>query len=133
MTTNPGRAPLSDLEIPAPDGARSLARIGQVLGDAGVGLEGGGMWSGVAHYLVADADTAVSALAAAGIGPVLARPAVLAELDADVPGALGRMMQRLSSAGVPLRGQYSDHGNRKVLVVDDVTAARAALDSGSPR
>ena len=70
MLTDPGRASLPDLEIPASDGARSLARIGQVLGDAGVGLEGGGMWSGVA---------------------------------------------------------------RKVLVVDDVTAARAALDSGSAR
>jgi hypothetical protein len=88
------------------------------------------MWSGVAHYLVEDAAAAASALAAAGIGPVLARAAVVAELDADVPGALGRMMQRLSTAGVRLHGQYSDHGNRKVLIVDDADAARAALDAG---
>lgn len=116
-----------DIEIPAPDGARSLARIGQILGDAGVGLEGGGMWSGTAHYLVEDAETAVSALLAAGIGPVVARQALIAELDADVPGALGRMMRRLVAANVRLRGQYSDHGNRKVLIVDDADAARAAL------
>jgi hypothetical protein len=118
-----------DIEVAAPDGAQSLARIGQVLGQAGVGLEGGGMWAGVAHYLVEDAPLAVAALSAAGIGPVLARAVLIAELDADVPGALGRMMQRLSAAGVRLHGQYSDHQNRKVLIVDDVDAARAALEA----
>jgi hypothetical protein len=119
-----------DIEVPAPDGADSLARIGQVLGAAGVGLEGGGMWSGVAHYLVNDAGRAIEALAVAGIVPVMAREVVIAELDADVPGALGRMMARLSAVGVRLQAQYSDHDNRKVLIVDDVAAARAALDAG---
>lgn len=119
-----------DLEIPAPDGARSLARIGSALGAAGVGLEGGGMWSGTAHYLVADADTALQALRAAGLGPARARPALVVELDADVPGALGRLMERLAAAPVRLQGQYSDHDNRKVLLVDDVAAARGALRVG---
>jgi hypothetical protein len=116
-----------DVEISAPEGATSLARIGGLLGEAGVGLEGGGMWSGVAHYLVADADRATQALAEAGLGPVVAREVVLAELDADVPGALGRMMTTLAEAGVVLLGQYSDHDNRKVLIVDDAEAARTAL------
>ncbi|MBF4635765.1 amino acid-binding protein [Agreia pratensis] len=116
-----------DIELPAPDGARSLAHIGTLLGEAGVGLEGGGMWAGVAHYLVADAQLAMVALAEAGMGPVVAREAVLAELDADMPGALGRMMTALAEADVVLLAQYSDHDNRKVLVVDDVEAARAAL------
>ncbi|MGC4808791.1 hypothetical protein [Micromonospora sp. DT233] len=52
----------------------------------------------------------------------------MAELDADIPGALGRMMQRLSTAGVELHGQYSDHDNRKVLIVDAVDEARRALE-----
>ena len=56
-----------DLTIAAPDGAGSLAETGEVLGDAGVGLEGGGMWSAVAHYLVAEPQVAVQALAAAGV------------------------------------------------------------------
>lgn len=116
-----------DIEIAAPDGAASLARIGAVLGEAGVGLEGGGMWSGVAHYLVADAERARDALHDAGLGPVRLREAVLAELDVDRPGALGRMMTRLAAAGVVLHGQYSDHDNRKVLIVEDPAAARAAL------
>lgn len=120
-----------DIEIPAPDGADSLARIGRTLGDAGVGLEGGGMWSGAAHYLVEDAATAERALTAAGIGSVFARPAVIVELDADVPGALGMLMQRLSAAGIELLGQYSDHQNRKVLIVEDPDAARAVLHAGA--
>ncbi len=119
-----------DVEIPAPDGAASLHRIGACLGAAGVGLEGGGMWSGVAHYLVADPGAAAGALDAEGLGPVVVREVVLAELDADVPGALGRMMRTLSGAGVVLLGQYSDHDNRKVLLVEDVSAARRALEAG---
>ncbi|HXH35492.1 MAG TPA: hypothetical protein VNJ54_13985 [Plantibacter sp.] len=116
-----------DIEIEAPHGAASLVRIGQALGAAGVGLEGGGMWSGVAHYLIADPDAAVRALAAAGVGPVTVRPVVLAELDADVPGALGRMMAHLIDAGVTLHIQNSDHDNRNVLVVDDALRARSVL------
>lgn len=121
-----------DIEFPAPEGATSLALIGALLGEAGVGLEGGGMWAGVAHYLVADAELAMRALAQAGMGPVVAREAVLAEFDADVPGALGRMMSALAAADVVLLAQYSDHDNRKVLVVDDVWAARAALAEARP-
>lgn len=121
-----------DIEISAPDAAASLARIGRTLGEAGVGLEGGGMWSGVAHYLVADANRAKRALSAAGIGPVVGREVVVAELDADVPGSLGRMMHTLAEAGVVLLGQYSDHENRKVLVVDDAESARAALREARP-
>ena len=116
-----------DLAIAVPDGAQSLARIGAVLGAAGVGLEGGGMWAGQAHYLVADGEAARTALAAAGI-PVLAVHATLqVPLDADVPGALGRMMHQLGDAGVQVQVQYTDHDGRKVLVVDDLEAARAAV------
>jgi hypothetical protein len=121
-----------DIEIPAPAGAVSLARIGRTLGEAGVGLEGGGMWSGVAHYLVADADLAVRTLVEAGMGPAVVRDVVVAELDADVPGALGRMMNTLAEAGVDLLGQYSDHDNRKVLVVEDAQAVRDALRATVP-
>ncbi|WP_247046013.1 hypothetical protein [Arthrobacter rhizosphaerae] len=116
-----------DISLPVPDGARSLAGIGQVLGAAGVGLEGGGMWSGTSHYLVGNAAAAVSALDSAGYGPVMVQPVVIAELEADVPGALGLLMMRLAEAGVQLKAQYSDHDNRKILVVDDPKKARAVL------
>lgn len=118
---------MRDIEIPVTDGARSLAEVAQVLGNAAVGLEGGGMWSGIAHYLVEDGDAALRALDAAGISGAKQREVVIAELDVDVPGALGRMMAKLARAGVELDGQYSDHDNRKVLLVDDVSRATAAL------
>lgn len=116
-----------DIEIPAPDGAVSLRHIGNVLGAAGVSLEGGGLWSGMAHYLVEDGDRAAMALRDNGFHDVAVSPVVVVELDADVPGALGQLMDRLVVAGVALRGQYSDHDNRKVLLVDDLDAARRAL------
>jgi hypothetical protein len=122
-----GGAVKYDLTVAAPDGARSLAAIGSALGAAGVGLEGGGMWAGVAHYLIADPDAAGEALDAAGLSVLGVRPVLLVELDADVPGALGRLMTRLADAGVRLEVQYSDHDNRKVLVVDDPETARRAL------
>lgn len=125
MTGMYGR--MDDIECPAPAGAVSLAAIGSVLGTAGVGLEGGGMWSGTAHYLVEDGERAAVALAAADIGPVVVRPALIVPLDADVPGALGRLMEQLTAAGVRLEAQYSDHDNRKVLIVDDPEAAERAL------
>ncbi|WP_341995734.1 hypothetical protein MRBLWH7_002930 [Microbacterium sp. LWH7-1.2] len=118
---------MNDISVPAPDGAASLARIGAILGGAGISLEGGGMWSGVAHYLVADGDAAARELQSAGVDGVEVRPAVVVPLDADVPGALGWIMNRLAVGGIRLSAQYSDHDNRKVLVVDDPRAARAAL------
>ena len=118
---------MKDIAIAVPDGASSLAKVGEVLGAAGVGLEGGGMWSGVAHYLVDDADAAADALRRAGFEGVRVRETIVVPLEADVPGELGRMMHRLAAAGVELEVQYSDHDNRKVFVVDDPEAARAAL------
>ncbi|GGB26855.1 amino acid-binding protein [Flexivirga endophytica] len=116
-----------DVEIPAPDGATSLLRIGNTLGAAGVGLEGGGMWSGAAHYLVSDGEVAVKALRDNGFHEVAVTPVAVVELGADVPGALAGMMGELVDAGVVLHGQYSDHDNRKVLLVDDVDAAYDVL------
>ncbi|MBO3664777.1 hypothetical protein [Microbacterium stercoris] len=107
-------------------GAADLARIGGVLGRAGVGLEGGGMWGSITHYLVEDGRAAHAALTDAGWDEVEVREAAVVPLDADVPGALGRMMTRLADAGVELVAQYSDHHNRKVLV-GDADAIRAAL------
>ena len=54
-------------------------------------------------------------------------PALVVPLRADVPGELGRMMTVLADAGLAVTAQYSDHDNRKVIVVDDVERAREAL------
>lgn len=118
---------MKDICIRGVHTARDLAEIGRVLGGAGVGLEGGGAWEGVARYLVEDGEAARAALIDAGYSSPEVREAVVAPLDADVPGALGRLMSRLAESGAGLIAQYSDHDNRKVLVVDDPAAARAAL------
>ena len=115
-----------DVRIAGVRGAADLAHIGGALGRAGVGLEGGGMWGSVAHYLVEDGRAAHAALAGAGWHEVEVREAAVVPLDADVPGALGILMARLADAGIELVAQYSDHDNRKVLV-GDADAIRAAL------
>ena len=117
---------MNDLSIPVDDVAGDVSRIGAVLGIAGVGLEGGGVWAGQAHYLVADGDAAVVALEAAGISATSA-PALVVPLRADVPGEMGRMMSVLHDAGIRVDAQYSDHDNRKVFVVDDIERARTLL------
>lgn len=118
---------MNDISIPVDDIALDVARIGNALGAAGVGLEGGGVWGSAAHYLVDDGAAAVRALERAGIAGATSRDVLLAELPADRPGALGRMMTALADARVRVHAQYSDHDNRKVFVVDDVEAARRAL------
>ncbi len=106
--------------------ARDLAELGRVLGEAGVGLEGGGMWEGVARYLVDDGAAARAALLAAGFMRVEVSDVEVVPLDVDEPGALGRLVAGLVSSGADLVAQYSDHGNRKVLVMRDSGEQRAA-------
>ena len=118
---------MRDLAIAAPGGAASLERIGAVLGEAGVDLLGGGMWERTAHYLVADAAAATRALQDAGHDVIAVHEVLLVPLDADVPGALGRLMRQLVVADVRLDVQYTDHEGRKVLVVDDRTRAAHAM------
>lgn len=118
---------MNDINIPVHDIAADVARIGSVLGSAGVGLEGGGVWGDAAHYLVEDGEAAVRALADAGILDATRREVVVVSLPADRPGALGMMMTALADARVRVHAQYSDHDNRKVFVVDDIEATRRAL------
>ncbi|WP_157007181.1 amino acid-binding ACT domain-containing protein [Agromyces laixinhei] len=119
---------MDDIRVPVTEGAAGLARIGAILGEARVSLEGGGMWSGIAHYLVHDGRRAADVLTSADVRGVEVREAVVMPLAEDVPGELGRMMARLADAGVRLDAQYSDHDNRKVFVVDDPMTARAVLE-----
>jgi hypothetical protein len=111
---------LRDIEVLLEDRPGALAELGEVLGAAGVSLEGGGVFGhagvAVAHFLVADADRATSALEGAGIGPVSASEVVLLRLDQGTPGQLGQVTRLIADAGVNLRVQYSDHDNQLVLV-----------------
>lgn len=118
---------MNDICVAGVRTAQQLAEVASALGRAGIGLEGGGMWEGVARYLVDDGHAARAALDAAGYSDVEVRPALLVPLDADVPGALGRLMAELAASGADLVAQYSDHQNRKVLVMDDSVSGREML------
>lgn len=102
-------------------GPGSLADFGEILGEAGVSLEGGGLFTrdgaSIAHFLVDDPESARSALEAHGVGPVLIKEVVTTRLAQDVPGQLGAFTRRLADVGVEVLVMYSDHDHRLVLVV----------------
>src|SRR5215211_6655817 len=99
----------TDLTMYLDDEPGELARLGQVLGDAGVNIEGfcavtsGGGQSEV-HVLVEDVAAA------------------------DRPGELGQMSRKLGDAGVNIRLAYLATGTRLVFAADDFARAKAALD-----
>jgi len=116
-----------DLAARLPDRPGALGELGEVLGRAGVSLEGGGGFGGVVHFLVRDSDAAVAALRAAGIEVLGVRDVLELRLDQDKPGQLGAVARALGDAGVNIECVYSDHDHQLIVVVDDrETAARAA-------
>jgi hypothetical protein len=119
-----------DVSIELPDEPGYLARFGEALGEAGVSLEGGGVFTvdgvGHAHFLVEDGEAARKALEKAGLGTATVRPVLIRRLKQGVPGQLGAIARALGDAGVNIETQYSDHANRLILVVDDMDAAERA-------
>jgi hypothetical protein len=122
-----------DLTIELQDRPGALARLGRVLGQAGISIEGGGMWvadgRGIAHFLVADGNAARAALQQAGILVRAARQVVMQRLRQDVPGQLGELSGRMAEAGVNIEVQYSDHAGNLILVVDDLQKGRAVSEA----
>lgn len=123
---------LRDIEVALPDEPGALAHFGEVLGRAGVSLEGGGVFTfrdtAIAHFLVADADSeaATRALDAAGLGPVTIHPVVMVALDQDVPGQLGAFTRRLADEAINIVVQYSDHDHNLIVITDPVRHDDAA-------
>lgn len=116
-----GEKSFKDLGVTLSDRPGSLAEFGQILGRAGVSLEGGGVFThdgqAVAHFLVDHAEIGRVALEARGIGPVTVREVVTTRLNQDLPGQLGAFTQKVADAGINILVQYSDHEHRLVLVV----------------
>ena len=124
---------MKDLTIDLEHRPGALAEMGEVLGTAGVSVEGGGAWAvqgrGVAHFLVADGARARAALKAAGIRVVAVRDVLVQRLDQEEPGQLGKLTRRLAEAGVNIEVLYSDHDHRLILVVDDLAAGRRVSEA----
>ncbi len=114
---------MKDLAIKLKNQPGTLAKMGEVLGNAGVSLEGGGVFTykenGIAHFLVKDAEKGKKALEANGIEVVAINDVLIQKLNQEVPGQLGKICKILEKNKVNILVQYSDHYNQLILVVDD--------------
>ena len=119
-----------DLVVIPDDRPGQLARLGEVLGTAGINIEGisafTGQGKGIVHLLVDRADDALEVLAAAGIEVRAARRVVVAPLP-DAPGHLGAACRVLAEAGVNIEQAYIAAGSQLVVICDDVDRAKELL------
>lgn len=119
-----------DLVIIPDDTPGQLARLGEVLGAAGVNIEAisafTGQGRGIVHVLVDRAEDALAALAGDGIEVKAARDVVVVPLP-DEPGHLGAACRTLADAQVNIEQAYIAAGSKLVIVCDDVARAASLL------
>jgi hypothetical protein len=124
---------MRDLAIRLENRPGALAEMGEVLGSAGVSVEGGGAFvvggEGVAHFLFEDTVAARKALEAKGIAVLDDREVLVQRLNQDQPGQLGKLSRMMAEAGVNIEVIYSDHQNQLILVVDDLEKGRAVSET----
>ena len=106
----------------------TLADMGKALGDAGINIQGGcGLpfeGKGIIHLLVDDADTAIAALAGAGIEAHTPVPVIQKKFH-DHPGELGGLTRRMGDAGINVYMFYLSADGEIVLGVTNIEKARA--------
>ena len=105
-----------------------VAKVAQTLSSSGVNIEGIAEIEGVVHVLARDPSRAKSALRAGGY-TIENELEVLVLPMTDRPGELSMIMQRLADASVNLRFIYLATETRVVIGVDDISRARAVLES----
>ena len=120
----------TDLTLYLDDQPGELARIGDVLGNAGANIAGlcalsSGGGQAEVHILVHDATAAFEALQRAGIR-IAAEQEMVLEIE-DRPGALGEVARKLGEARVNLTLVYSAANTRLVLAADNLADAKAAI------
>jgi hypothetical protein len=122
----------TDLTLYLDDQPGELARVGDVLGEAGANIAGlcalatGGGQAEV-HILVNDATSAFEALQAAGIKIAAEQEVLVLEIE-DRPGALGALARRLGDARVNLSLVYLATNTRVVLAADNLADAKSAVN-----
>lgn len=126
---------MKDFCVEPDDSSESLALLGELLGGAGVNIEGLCLISsegrGVIHFMVEDAATARrvledSGIRIAGISDVF----VLRKDEKRVtgkPGSFGGICRKLGDHGIKIIFGYPAENNRFVFGVDDVAKARELL------
>lgn len=121
----------TDLTLYLDDQPGELARVGDVLGQAGANIEGlcaltSGGGQAEVHILVQDPTPAFEALQRAGI-KIIAEEEVIVLTVEDRPGTLGEVARKLGSADVNLTTAYLATNTRLVLAADNLAAAKSAL------
>ena len=126
---------MRDFCIELANAATGLADLGDLLGDAGVNIEGLSVTEcdgrSIVHFVVTDADAARRVLNGAGIR-------VLDDCDVFVlhkdrkqvtgkPGSFGAICRTLSDHGIRVRFGYPAENNRFVFGVDNIKKARELL------
>ena len=120
-----------DITLLLDDQPGALARVGEVLGRAGVNIEGlcavaSGGGQAEVHVLVEDLEVALPALFKSGLAVSSEQEVVVVALE-DRPGALGEVSRQLGDAGVNITLTYLATDTRLVLAADNLAAARTAL------
>lgn len=112
-----------DIHIVFNDTPGALASFGTLLGQHGIGLEGGGVFSTLheshAHFLVEDGHRAQQILSEAGFDVRAVKKPLIRKLAQARPGELGEIARIIAQNGITIRVQYSDHSNRLILLTDD--------------
>jgi hypothetical protein len=124
---------LEEIIVTVDDEPGALARVGEILGSAGVNIESLSAFSydgrGVIHLVVDDGEDAGEALRASGLRVEGSRSILTATLD-DRPGELGRFCRRLTEAGVDIAAAYvmkrTGGETELIFAIDDIEAATKA-------
>jgi hypothetical protein len=123
----------TDLTVVLNDRPGELARLGEIIGGAGVNIQGlaafTGEGRGIVHVLVDDdaVARATEGLRRAGMGVADEREVLVVDV-VDRPGSLGELARELSEANVNIDLAYTTFGGVKlVIATDDIESARAVL------
>lgn len=121
----------TDLTLYLDDEPGELARVGDMLGKAGVNISGlcalnSGGGQAEVHILVQDPTPAFEALQRGGIRIAAEQEVIVLDME-DRPGALGEVARKLRKANVNLETAYLATNTRLVLAADNLADAKAAL------
>ena len=124
----------TEIVVEAEDRPGMMASLGELMGDAGVNITAAAVFThdgkGFLHFVVQEADRAISALRDGGWRVVGVQEVLSISLD-DRPGELGRFARRLADAGINITSLYIAGGRAGdkdlVVAVDDLHKARRDL------